>query len=206
MLPLPGIQDFDAQTCFFQFQIHLTRLYLKTRKIIHQKSTSPQKNLEANDKTNTILHVGPKQKTHTLTLKVPIFNIRFSIFFHFQSSLSCWIERFRFGSHEVLPLSEVQEAWLLISTCQMLCFFFWHLFRHFDDGWSRLLHFPTYPHVALTLNITTTNKSSWNHVECPPFLKRHVVSSFVSRRFLTKRSIELNQFFGAPQQGHDGIR
>lgn len=29
--------------------------------------------------------------------------------------------------------------------------------------------------MALILNITTTNKSSWNHVECPPFLKRHVV-------------------------------
>ena len=43
MLPLPGIQDFDAQTCFFQFQIHLTRLYLKTRNIIHQKSKSPPK-------------------------------------------------------------------------------------------------------------------------------------------------------------------
>lgn len=30
---LPRIQDFDAQTCFLQFQIHLTRLYLKTPKI-----------------------------------------------------------------------------------------------------------------------------------------------------------------------------
>ena len=109
------------------------------------------------------------------------FHLQFPFLYFSTSKAHFHVElKEGFGSDEVLPLSEVQEAWLPISTCQMLCFF-WHFFPHFDDGWGRLVHFwqtkiETVKQTTVTnispcgfdLNITATNKSSWNHVGGPP--------------------------------------